>query len=70
MLVINFNAFMFWTVSENIVTLLFYQRWQAKFFIRPQIENPQIPGIIPLAQIRKFLSSASPQIGNSQIGNQ
>ncbi len=40
---------MFLAVPENIVTLPFYQRCQANFFQSPQIENPQILGLIPLA---------------------
>ncbi len=37
------------------------------FVKSPQIENPQILGLIPLSQIRKFHRYASLQIENSQI---
>jgi hypothetical protein len=37
----------------------------AKQFFSPQIVNPQILGLVPLSQIRKFLMCASPQIKNS-----
>jgi hypothetical protein len=39
----------------------------ANFFVGPQIANPQILGLIPQSQIRKFLRCASPQIANPQI---
>jgi hypothetical protein len=32
------------------------------FFVRPQIANPQIFGLIPQSQIRKFLRCSGPQI--------
>jgi hypothetical protein len=40
---------------------------QEYVLLSPQIANPQIPGLIPLSQIRKFLRYASPQIANPQI---
>jgi hypothetical protein len=37
------------------------------FVKSPQIANWQIFGLIPLSQIRKFVTCASPQIANSQV---
>jgi hypothetical protein len=36
-------------------------------FVCQQIADPQILGLIPQSQIRKFLKFASPQIANPQI---
>jgi hypothetical protein len=41
---------------------------QANFFFKsPHIAYPQILGLIPMSQIRKFLSCANPQKANLQI---
>jgi hypothetical protein len=40
---------------------------QANFFVSPQITHPQILGLIPQLQIRKFLRCESLQIANPQI---
>jgi hypothetical protein len=46
------------------------QRWARKFyFVSPKIANPQILGIIPQSQNRKFLRCARPQIANPKICN-
>jgi hypothetical protein len=40
---------------------------QENFFRSPQIENPQIPGLISLPKICKLLMCASPQIAHPQL---
>jgi hypothetical protein len=44
------------------------KRWAIKLgFSIPHIQNPQILGLSPLSQIRRFLRVASSQIANPQI---
>jgi hypothetical protein len=38
-----------------------------QIFFSPQIENPQILGLILQTQFQKFLRRASPQVANPQI---
>jgi hypothetical protein len=40
------------------------------FFVSPQLANPQIRGLLPQSQIRKFLRCASPQIAKPKICNE
>ncbi len=50
--------------------LSFYIKGEhANFCVSPQITDPQILGLVPQLQIRKFLRCASPQISNPQICN-
>jgi hypothetical protein len=44
-----------------------FNRGGQAYFLNQYIENPQILGLLPLFQIRKFLRGAFPQISNSQI---
>jgi hypothetical protein len=48
--------------------LSFYIKGEhGNFCVSPQITNPQILGLIPQLQIRKFLRCANPHIANPQI---
>jgi len=48
---------------------MYSQNGRANFFVSPQLAYPQILGLIPQSQIRKFLRCASPQIAKPQICN-
>ncbi len=49
-----------------MITVLYAKVGTQIIFVSPQNANPQILGLIPQSQIRKFLKCASPQIANPQ----
>jgi hypothetical protein len=54
--------------EEDIWRLTHYPEVGKQTFVEsPQIANPQIFGLIPLLQIRKFFSCASQQIATPQL---
>jgi hypothetical protein len=54
-------------LSHAVACILKAEMGKLTYVKSPQIANPQILGLIPLLQIRKFLRCTSPQIANPQI---
>ncbi len=55
---------MFWTLSENIVTLPFYQRCQANFF---EVRIWKIRKFSGSFRLRKFANFLGPPVRKSEI---